>query len=85
MLQYTNADVVILKLSYLASIWNSRQQEHRELTTCCTLFVRINVYSRIQPILGQERIEGKEAGEGKKEKSREGKRRENEITQPTEC
>lgn len=71
MLQYTNADVVILKLSYLACIWSSNQQEHGELTIYteqCTLFVRIHVYRRIQLILGQERTEGKGGGGGKKEK-----------------
>ena len=38
-------------------------------TEQCTLFVRINVYGWIQLILGQERMEGKEGGAGKKEKN----------------
>lgn len=41
-------------------------------TKQCTLFVRINVYSRIQLIWGQERMEGKGGGEGKEKKKVQG-------------
>lgn len=45
-------------------------------TKQCTLFVRINVHSRIQLIWGQERMGGKGGGEGKKKEKSPGRGRE---------
>lgn len=64
----------------------SKNTESSQPNVHCS--VRINVYSRIQLIWGQERMEGEEekgGGWGGGNKVQEGEKRENVITQPTEC